>query len=72
MSNTLTEAERRLRWGIPLRLDQVTDLMQEGVDASVVESRIEQEQEGGGKEETCQTCGFLLDPYTGMCPCDFE
>ena len=45
VSEVLKQAESRLRYGIPLRLDQVTDLMQEGIDASVVEQNILNEEE---------------------------
>ncbi|OQW34837.1 MAG: hypothetical protein A4E20_01285 [Nitrospira sp. SG-bin2] len=44
MSEALVQAERRLRHGVPLRLDQVTDLMQEGVDARMVQQNIEREE----------------------------
>lgn len=39
--STLEEAERRLRHGVPLRLDQVTDLLQEGVDVHALEDNFD-------------------------------
>lgn len=47
MSTTLRSAQRTLRRGDPLSLDQVTSLMEEGIDASVVEQDSEREDLSG-------------------------
>lgn len=47
MSTTLRAAQRSLRGGDPLDLCHVTDLMQEGIDASVVEQDSEREELSG-------------------------
>jgi hypothetical protein len=47
-SFNLRRAEKTLRAGDPLSLDQVMALAEEGIDASVVEQRINEEAERGG------------------------
>ena len=38
--NLLRECEGRLRWGIPLRLDQTVGLLAEGIDVGTVEEEL--------------------------------
>lgn len=63
MSELLKECERRLRGGVPLRLDQITGLMEEGIDASMVEQDIAEELDGDldETEDLLDETEYLLD-----------
>ena len=54
MNSLRTECERRLRHGIPLRLDQTTGLLERGINASMVEQDIEDELEPSQAEESIE------------------